>query len=291
MNNLFSDILLPITIALITLGVGLSIKASDFRHVFRYPRSLTIGLLSQMILLPGIAFLIAFFSNIDPVYKVGLIVISVCPGGATSNLVTYILNGNVALSISLVVINSVITLATIPIAVSLAIFYFTSEEAKIVLPIGHTILNIFLLTMVPAVAGINIRHYFPEIARKLQKPLRYILPLILLIVYTGVVFIDRGSDPIDLRDSIKLLPYPFLLNFLSMFLGWMVARKFNLNSKNQFTISIEVGLQNSALAIFIAATLLESQAMALVPIIYGSFSFFSTLFFGYIIRRFSSDIN
>ncbi len=287
MENIFSNILLPITIAIITLGMGLSIKASDFRRVFTQPRAITIGICCQIILLPGIAFTIAALSNIDPIYKVGLIIISASPGGATSNLVTYLLDGNVALSISMTVINSIITLITIPVIVSLGLFYFTSAEADISLPIMSTIIKVFLVSILPASAGINLRHYYHNLADKLQKPLHFILPLLLVTIYAGVIFIDGGEGSARLANSLYLLPYPLLLNFISMFAGWGIARLVMLNRKNQFTISIEVGLQNSALAIFVAATVLDNQSMALIPVIYGSFSFFTTAIFGYGIKKIS----
>lgn len=287
MQNLFSDILLPATIAIITLGMGLSIDASDFRNVFTRPKALSIGIFCQMILLPLIAFLIASLTKLDPLYKVGLIIISACPGGATSNLVTYILKGHVALSISMTVINSIITLITIPFIVSLGLFHFTSEGSEIVLPIGHTILNVFLLTIVPASAGVFIRHYFQKMAEYLQKPLRYLLPFLLMGVYFGVLFIDEGQGKVHILDSLFILPSTLLLNFLSMLAGWGIAMLFKLGRRNQFTISIEVGLQNSSLAIFVAATILQNQSIALVPIIYGSFSFFSTALFGLGVKKFS----
>ncbi|MFW5644350.1 MAG: bile acid:sodium symporter family protein [Bacteroidota bacterium] len=285
MENLFSDIFLPITIAIITLGMGLSLRLKDFKHIFLYPKSVIIGICSQMLLLPVIAFIIASLFNFDPLHKVGLIIISACPGGATSNLVTYLLRGNVALSISMTVINSIITLITIPAVVSLGLYYFTSQEANITLPVGSTILKVFLVTVLPAYAGVNLRHFFPNTSKKIEKYQRYILPILLLGIYSGVIFIDEGDRKTNIFDHLRVLPYPFLLNVATMFMGWMVARWTSLKKVNQFTISIEVGLQNSALAIFVAATLLESHAMAIVPVIYGSFSFFTTFLFGYGVKK------
>ncbi len=285
MENLFSDILLPITIAIITLGMGLSIKLKDFKNIFLYPKAVIIGICCQMLLLPIIAFAIASLFNFDPVYKVGLIIISACPGGATSNLVTYLLKGNVALSISMTVLNSIITLITIPAVVSLGLHYFTSQEANITLPVGATILKVFLVTVLPAYTGVNIRHYFPNTAKKIEKYQRFILPILLLGIYFGVIFIDEGDQKTNIFDHLSIAPYPFLLNVATMSMGWMVARWTSLRGINQFTISIEVGLQNSALAIFVAATLLNSQTMAIVPVIYGSFSFFTTFLFGYGVKK------
>ncbi len=265
--------------------MGLSIRLRDFKNIFLYPKAVIIGIICQMLLLPLIAFAIASIFNFDPVYKVGLIIISACPGGATSNLVTYLLKGNVALSISMTVINSIITLITIPVIVSLGLYYFTSQEANIVLPVGATILKVFLVTVLPAYTGVNLRHYFPNTSKNIEKYLRFILPVLLLGIYFGVIFSDEGDQKSNLSDHLGVLPYPFILNVVTMFMGWMVARWFHLKGRNQFTISIEVGLQNSALAIFVAATLLESQTMAIVPVLYGSFSFFTTFLFGYGVKK------
>jgi BASS family bile acid:Na+ symporter len=266
-ENFFSDILLPITLAIITLGMGLAIEGKDFAGIFRYPKAIITGLLSQMLVLPLIAFIITYFTDIDPVYKVGLIVIAACPGGATSNLVNFMLNGNVALSLSITVVNSLLALVTIPFIVRTALEYYLGKSAVIHLPYGETILNIFLIVAIPAAIGITIRHFFRGFAMGLEKPLRYALPVMLF--------------------TVDLYPHAILLNVLSMIGGWFIARQIGLKRRNQFTIAVEVGLQNSTLAIFIAATLLSSQQMAVVPIIYGSFSFFSTWGIGYLMKRFS----
>jgi BASS family bile acid:Na+ symporter len=286
-ENFFSDILLPITLGIITLGMGLAIEGKDFAGIFRRPKSIITGLLAQMLILPLIAFIITYLTDIDPVYKVGLIIIAACPGGATSNLVNFMLKGNVALSLSITVVNSLLTLITIPLIVRAGLEFYLGESSIIHLPLGETILNIFLIVAVPAALGVTIRHFFREFAIGLEKPLRYLLPVLLFIVYSGVLFIDKGAQNLHLKDYINLYPHAILLNVLSMIGGWFVARKIGLKLKNQYTIAVEVGLQNSTLAIFIAATLLSSQQMAVVPIIYGSFSFFTTWGIGYLMKRFT----
>jgi len=105
------------------------------------------------------------------------------------------------------------------------------------------------------------------------------------VVYAGVIFIDQGTGAATRADFAKIFPHALLLNILAMVSGFLVARIFRLRVKNQFTISIEVGLQNSALAIFVAAALLKNNDMALVPVVYGSFSFFSTLLFGWSVKK------
>jgi len=285
MQSLFSHYFLPVTLAIITLGMGLSLTERDFRNIFIHPKAVITGLCCQMILLPVIAYIIARFINIDPLFKVGLMIIAACPGGATSNLITYILRGNVALSISMTAINSIITLVTIPVVVTLSLEIFIHQEAAIKLDVAETIIKVFLITIVPAFAGTRIRKWKPSLADGLEKPLRIILPLLLLLIYTGVIFIDQGAETATRSDFIRIFPYALLLNIAAMGSGLLVARALRLNVKNQYTIAIEVGLQNSALAIVVAVTLLESHSMALVPVVYGSFSFFTTLFFGWTVKK------
>lgn len=285
MHSLFSEYFLPITLAIITLGMGLSLTDRDFRNIFFHPKAVIVGLCCQMILLPFIAFLIARSIHIDPLYKVGLMIIAACPGGATSNLITYLLKGNVALSISLTALNSLITLITIPLVVALSLKAFIHQDASIHLNVGETIIKVFLITIFPAFSGTRIRKWSPDFASRLERPLRIIMPLLLLVIFAGVIFIDQGTESASLSDFISIFPYALLLNFAAMGAGLLVARTLRVGVMNQFTISIEVGLQNSGLAIVVAVTLLGSQAMALVPVVYGSFTFFSTLLFGWIIKK------
>lgn len=287
MHSLFSDYFLPVTLAIITLGMGLSLTDRDFRNIFSQPKAVITGLSCQVILLPVIAYLIVRSIHIDPLYKVGLMIIAACPGGATSNLITYLLRGNVALSISMTAINSLITLITIPIVVTISLEAFIHTDADIHLKVGETVIKVFLITLLPAFAGTRIRKRLPEFAEKLEGPLRIILPLLLLIVYLGVLFIDQGTASATISDFFEIFPYTILLNAAAMGAGLLIARLIRLGVKNQYTISIEVGLQNSALAIFVAATLLKSNEMALVPVVYGSFTFFSTLLFGWMVKKIS----
>ncbi|RLD72201.1 MAG: bile acid:sodium symporter family protein [Bacteroidetes bacterium] len=287
MQSLFTEYFLPVTLAIITLGMGLSLTDQDFRNIFSQPKAVIIGLCCQMILLPLIAFLIARSIHIDPLFKVGLMIIAACPGGATSNLITYLLRGNVALSISMTAINSLITLITIPIVVTISLEAFIHTDANIHLSVGETVIKVFLITLLPAFAGTRIRKRLPNFADKLERPLRIILPLLLLVVFSGVIFIDQGTASATRADFFEIFPYTLLLNAAAMGAGLLIARLLSLSVKNQYTISIEVGLQNSALAIFVAATLLKSNSMALVPVVYGSFTFFSTLLFGWMVKKVS----
>lgn len=285
-DSFLSDYLVPFTLAITMLGMGLSLEKKDFLQVFKYPKALFTGVLTKMFILPLIAFCIALLIDIDIEYKIGLILIAACPGGATTNLLTYLLRGNLALSISMTAINSIIVLFTLPVTLSLSLIYFYGISREIELPILNTIINVFMVTIIPTLIGILIRRNHPNIALQLEKPLRYVLPAILLSVFAGVLIFEYKNGTSTFRSSVILFPIGLLLNILGMASGKYISMLMKLRKRNQFTIAIEIGLQNSALAIFIAGSILGNSKIALVAVIYSAFSFFSTALFGHLIKKY-----
>jgi BASS family bile acid:Na+ symporter len=284
--TIFSDILLPVTLAIITLGLGLSISFQDIKNFVIKPWNVFIGLISQLLILPVIAFSLASVTGMEAEFAVGLVIIAACPGGATSNLVNYMIRGNVTLSLSITILNSLITVFTIPLITRLALHIYLGQDSTIHLPFLNTVLNISLLTVIPATIGILIRRWKKSFADKVENPLRYILPVLLFFVYAGVIFYEKGENGLNPAKFLYLLPFTLTLNVLSTFAGYYIPAIFRLSKRDRFTIAIEVGLQNSTLGIFVASTLLNNYHMALVAVVYGSFSFFTTWFFGYLAKKY-----
>jgi len=284
-TNLFREIFLPITLAVITFGLGLSITFRDIRNVVYLPRNIGVGLFSQLIILPILAFSIAFITGLPEELAVGLVLIAICPGGATSNLVTFMIRGNVALSVSMTVVNSLITVFTIPLIALLALHVFMNQDSTIELPFIESVLNIIKLTVLPATAGVLVRHYFEKLSARLEEPLRYILPILLLLVYSGVIFLEKGESGVSFQDFLNILPYALSLNLIAMIAGFYIPGLLGIKKINQVTIAVEVGLQNSTLAIYVAGSLLNNYTIAMVAVVYGSFSFFTTWGFGYLARK------
>ena len=148
-------------------------------------------------------------------------------------------------------------------------------------------LNVFLITLLPAYVGTRIRKWKPLLADGLEKPLKIALPLLLALIYTGVVLLEKDGESVSSQDIISIFPFTLALHLAAMSTGVLVTRLAGLKLRDRFTIVIEVGLQNSALAIFVSTTLLKSQAMSLVPVVYGAFTFFTTLLFGWIVKKLS----
>jgi len=267
------------------MGMGLSLEKRDFSNIIRYPKPVLTGIISQVLILPLVAFLLFGFTNLDPVIKVGFILITACAGGSATNVITLMLRGNLALSISLTAINSLIILVTLPLIVYVGLIFFIGVERSIHLNVYDTILNIFLTIIIPILIGMSIRNYFFRFALKAQIPLKFILPSILFSVFIIMIFFNDNGSQNQITDYLYLVPWALLLNFVSMLVVYLIAKYLRLGGKNNFTISIEVGLKNSIVGIFIAESLLNNYDMAMVSVVYGSITFFSTLLFGYFAKR------
>jgi bile acid:Na+ symporter, BASS family len=281
------DILLSIVLAFIMLGVGMSLTPASFKNLYLFPKPLLIGLVSQIIALPVIAFIISYFSDMSLPLKVGMIILAACPGGTTSGLLTYYFKGNVALSITFTSINSIITLFTIPLIVNLSLLFFYGQTTVIHLSYLETIIQIFAITIIPAVAGVLIKTYKPDFAMKTERVVK-----VLLLVALGIVFIilflagkNNGGTGITIKEILFILPYTLLLNLLCMAWGFFLGLVTKLGVRNSYTIGIESSVHNTTLAFLVAGTLLHNQDMVKPSLIYAMFSFWTAILYGLIIKK------
>jgi BASS family bile acid:Na+ symporter len=283
----FIDIMISLVLAFIMFGVGLSLTTTSFKNVFFYPKSLIIGLSSQIIVLPVISFTVTYFSNLPLPFKVGLIILSTCPGGTVSGFLTYFFKGNAALSITFTSINSFITLITIPFIVNLSLVFYYGKTTEIQLSYVETIIQIFSVTIVPALIGVFVRSRYPVFAINSQRPLK-----MALLVALGVVFIIKffaaetsGGTGVTASEVLVILPYALLVNALSILWGYRLGRANKLGVRNSYTIGIEAAVQNTTLAFLVAGTLLQNQDMVKPSLIYALFSFWTAIFYTWVIKR------
>lgn len=283
----FLDLLLSIILAFIMFGVGLSLTPVSFKNLFLFPKPLIIGLASQIIILPVLAFLISFFSNMPLPFKVGLIILAACPGGTTSGVLTYFFKGNVALSIIFTSINSVITLFTIPFIVNLSLLFFYGQSTIIHLSYIETIIQIFAITIIPAFIGVVIRTYKPEFALKAQRPLKFLLIIALAIVFIILFFAGNktGGTGITTKEILNILPFALLLNALCMAWGFLLGLITKLGIRNSYTIGIEASVHNTTLAFLVAGTLLNNPDMVKPSLIYAMFSFWTAIIYSFVIKK------
>jgi BASS family bile acid:Na+ symporter len=266
--SFLTTVLLPTALAIIMLGMGLSLLPEDFQRVSKYPKAVSIGLISQLIILPIIGFVIAKVVPMPPAIAVGLMILALCPGGPSSNLITYLAKGDVALSVTLTALSSMITVFTIPTFANLALQHFIGQTAAIALPIGSTMLQIFLITLLPIGLGMYLRQIFPELALRLEKVTSRLAIALLVIIIIALIIREWDRLPgFILQVGISAA----LLNVLSTLAGLYMSKLFNLDPAQQICIAIEVGIQNGTLAIAITAGLLNNPDMAVPAAIYSLF--------------------
>ncbi len=265
-SSVFTVVLLPVALAIVMLGMGLSLVPEDFRRITRYPRAVAVGTVCQCLVLPLLGALIALVVPMEPVMAVGLVVVAVCPGGPSSNLMTYLARGDVALSVTLTAVSSIVTVFTIPLFTNLALQHFLGEGAAFSLPVGTTMLQIVLITLLPTAIGMAIRHRFPEPARRLEKQMGRLAGGLLALIILLLFIREAGKLPGFLAQMGLAIA---LLNVLAMLAGFLAGRLFRLPLAQQVCIAIEVGIQNGTLAIAITAGLLNNPDMAVPAAVYS----------------------
>ncbi len=283
--NFFTAILLPTGLALVMLGMGLTLLPADFQRVTRYPKAVAIGLVCQLLFLPIVGFLVASIVPMPPEIAVGLMILALCPGGPSSNMITYLAKGDVALSVTLTALSSVITVFTIPLFANLALQYFTSQNAAIALPIGQTMVQIFAISIVPVGLGMGIRQQFPNLARRLEKTVNFLAVAFLALIILAIVIREWNRLPAFIAQvGIAVV----LLNVAAILIGFGFGKLFNLKFAQRICIAIEVGVQNGTLAIAITAGLLNNADMAIPAAIYSLFMYvtaIAAIFYGRNVKK------
>lgn len=266
MNTIW--IVMPILIILMFL-LGIGLKVESFKEVFRRPKAVLVGTFAQIILLPAVAFGIASFFELPPLFFMGMMLIACSPGGSSSNVFSMLAKGDVALSITLTAISSVVTLFTIPVIMGYVAQYVSVNSGmEISLPVGKLLVQNILLVFLPMLAGVLFKLWKKEMAQKVEKVLGK-LAFPALMILASVFFFQY---PDEIISNFSLLGVSVSVLILScMLLGVVSAYLFGLKSPQRRTIVIEVGMQNAAQAIAIASSpfVFNSGPMAIPAIIYA----------------------
>lgn len=270
--SLVTNIILPISLFMIMLGMGLSLVLADFKRVLQEPKAVLVGMLNQLVLLPIIGFGFVYIFGLSPIYAVGFMILTFCPGGPASNLITHVARGDIALAITLTAIASSVTAFSIPVLTQWALSYFGEGGQLVSLPMLLTIGQIFAITILPVSIGMFLKHRFPEFADSMDRPVRigatltFVLILITLIVIAWDIIVSEFSTFAFMCS---------LLNVTTLCLGYIVARLSKLDKKKAITIAIESGIQNTTLAFIMALTILDNYQYAVPAAIYGVLMFIS----------------
>ena len=273
-NSILTAVILPVSLAVIMLGMGLTLVLENFKRIVQFPKAAFIGLTNQLVVLPLVGFVLAIVFNLPSEMAVGLMIIAACPGGPTSNLISHVAKGDIALSISLTAVTSILTVFTIPILLSFALSYFSgTSDAQIQLPILDTIIQIMGITVVPVTIGMLINRNFPNFAKKMESPMRIASTVIFVAVLLGIILANK-QHIISYIKSVGLVA--LALNLSTMALGYYSSKLFNLNLKQSISITIESGIQNGTLAIVIATSILQQTSMSIPAAVYSLLMFLTS---------------
>lgn len=270
--NSTTGIILAISLIIIMFGMGLSLTVTDFKRIFLYPKAIIIGLCCQILILPLIGFTIATTLNLSPTIAIGIMLLSACPGGPTSNMLTFLAKGDLALSVSLTAVASILTIFTIPLIVQFAIEEFANESQIISVDALTMIKQLLIIVLIPVSLGMWVKHKFGQFASRMEKSVKIISALIFILVVVGITISIR--DVLMTYLSEAGLP-AILLNVCTMTIGFLLAILFKLNKKQAISISIETGIQNATLAITLATIALNNAEFSIVPAIYGLLMYIS----------------
>lgn len=273
---------MPILIVLMFM-LGMDLNKKAFTDIAKNPKAVFLGMLGQIIVLPVVAYVLALVLDLPPVYFMGLVLIACCPGGSSSNVFSLLAKGDVALSVTLTALSSIITLFTLPLIMS-----FVAEKVSLMsgmeinLPIGKLVVQNFVLVFVPMLIGVAFKHYMPEPASKVRKVLgKAAFPALMVLALTFFL-----QYPKEIADNFGVLGLSAaLLILISMLCGSSLSRLGRLSGASRRTIVIEVGMQNAAQAIMLAGVVFMSPVIALPAIIYALLMNVILLIYVYFIRR------
>jgi len=271
----------PLALALIMLGLGLGLSIADFSRVLRSPKDFITGFIGQVILLPIVAFILIKVFTLSPELALGVMIIAAAPGGVTSNVLTKFANGDVALSVSLTAVVSLLSIFTVPLIIYNAANLIGVEIVKEISMLTIS-LKMFLVVTVPVLIGMVVRSFFTSFIDSKTLLIQRISIILFIIVFTAI-WTEEWDNILNYLSSAGLIT--LILNIIMIFLGYYIAKFFASGLPQRKCISLECGLQNGTLAVFVATQLFDDIAFMVPTAAYALIMFVTAIIFVLIIRK------
>ena len=280
--NIVTDVILPLALAFIMFVLGLGLTGTDFLRVIKQPRDFFVGALSQVILLPVIAFILVKMWPIAPELAIGVMIIAAAPGGVTSNLLTSFAKGDVALSISLTAIISLFSVITIPFIVLTSVELLGGSNITQDISLFSMSRDMFLIVTVPVILGMLLRKFSSGVALKLEPIAKKVSIALFVLVLLGAIATERENV---ISYFAQAGPITLILNVVMMIVAYYVAHFLASGTKQKKCITIECGLQNGTLAIFVATSIFGGGMYVIPAATYSLIMFATSLIFVYLVRK------
>ncbi len=282
--NIVTDVILPLALAFIMFVLGLGLTGADFLRVIKQPRDFFIGAFSQIILLPIIAFILVKIWPISPELAIGVMIIAAAPGGVTSNLLTSFARGDVALSISLTAIISLLCVITIPFIILTSVELLGGSSLSSDISLLSMSRDMFLIVTMPVVLGMLLRKFLAGAALKFEPIAKKISILLFVLVLLGAVAAERENVASYFAQAGLIT---LVLNIIMMVVAYYVAQMLASGIEQKKCITIECGLQNGTLGIFVATSIFGGGIYVIPAATYSLIMFATSLIFVYLVNRVS----
>jgi len=280
--SIVTDIFLPIALAFIMFALGLGLTGTDFLRVIKQPKDFFVGAISQIILLPVIAFILVKIWPISPELAIGVMIIAAAPGGVTSNILTSFARGDVALSISLTAIISLLSVITVPFIIVTSLGFLGSEIVAQNISLTTMAISMFLIVTVPVIIGIIFRRFASNAAIKFEPIAKKISIILFVIVLLGAILAEKDNIVSYFADAGLIT---LALNVIMMIVAFYVAKLLGTGNAQKKCIAIECGLQNGTLAIFVGTTLFGGGAFVIPAATYSLIMFATSLIFAFLVKN------
>jgi BASS family bile acid:Na+ symporter len=280
MDSALTTVGLPIALAIIMFGLGLGLTVDDFRRVGRHPKAAVIALACQLVLLPAVCFGLVVLFDLPPLLGIGMLLLAASPGGTTANLFSHLFRGDVALNISLTAVNSLISIVTLPLITNLAIDYYERGD-EVSMPFREVV-EVFVIVLVPVAVGMLVRARRESFAGRMDRPVRAGSAVILAVLVLGIL-LDQRENVGDYLADVGLVAALFCS--ISLVTGYVVPRALGIRESQAIASSMEIGVHNGTLAIFVAVEILDSTAISVPAAVYSLLMFPLAALWGYAITR------
>jgi BASS family bile acid:Na+ symporter len=281
-GDFVSGVLLPLILAFIMFSLGLGLTLADFKRIFAQPRALLVGVACHFVLLPLACYLMLSAWGMTGVFAVGFMILAACPTGSTSNLLTYLARGDVALALSFTAVASVATIFTLPLIVTWALGHYLGAARTVDMPVGLMMGQVALVLGVPVSLGMIVRHRWGAWAQRVE-PLATRVATVLFVLIVVIAVVKNWAL---LRDNFATLaPFAMLLNVGMLCVGFAVAWLARLSRRQSVTLGIETAVQNAALSLVIGSTVLKEDALAIPGALYGVLMYAGGLVYALAMRR------
>ena len=276
------DVFLPLALAFIMFALGLGLSKDDFSRVFLKPKEFLIGLFSQVIILPLVGLILIFIWPLPPELAIGVMIIAAAPGGVTSNILTSFARGDVALSISLTAVISLLSVITVPFIIVTSLSLLDSETISQNISLASMAISMFLIVTVPVILGMVFRGFASNAAIKFEPVAKKISIGLFVIVLLGAILAEKDNIVSYFADAGLIT---LALNVIMMIVAFYVAQLLATGNAQKKCIAIECGLQNGTLAIFVGTTLFGGGAFVIPAATYSLIMFATSLIFVYLVKN------